>query len=287
MASVSRPGRYVYGLRVLGLDDVGELAGAAAAAPGDITVDVRQSEREPPATVALDGQRAVLRLLNGHHLELDRRAGTARFFGPHISSDQLAHPCLGPVATAFNRWAGREAFHGGAFVMGGRAWGVLGGRTAGKSTLLALLAARDVAVLADDILITDGIDAYAGPRCVDLREPLPPSVAAPPARPLARARSGSRLRVPLDAVAPRVGLGGWLFLRWGPGALRPVGPDELLVRLAARHSWPGLPSDPVTLLEIASRPAWDLTRPRDWAAVPDVLAELARTLTAGAAASAA
>lgn len=286
MASVSRPGRYVYGVRVLGLDDVGELADAAAAAPGDITVDVRQSEREPPATVALDGQRAVLRLLDGHHLELDRRAGTARFFGPHISSDQLAHPYLGPVATAFNRWAGREAFHGGAFVMDGRAWGVLGGRTAGKSTLLALLAARGFAVLADDILITDGLDAYAGPRCIDLREPLP-SVAAPAGRSTAPARLGSRLRVPLDAVAPRVRLGGWLFLRWGPAALDPVGPDELLVRLAARHSWPGLPSDPVTLLEIASRPAWDLTRPRDWAAVPDVLAELARTLTAGAAVGAA
>jgi hypothetical protein len=37
-----------------------------------------------------------------------------------------------------------------------------------------------------------------------------------------------------------------------------------LARLAARRTWPALPSDPQVLLSLAARPAWDLGRPADW-----------------------
>ena len=37
-------------------------------------------------------------------------------------------------------WLGRESFHAGGFVVGGKTWGILGGRGSGKSTTVARLA---------------------------------------------------------------------------------------------------------------------------------------------------
>ena len=269
-------GRYAYGLQVHGLDHVVELSPVAA--PGALRVEVSQSDGVRPVVRPLDADRGVLLLADGRHLAVDRQAGTARFAGPRLAPDQLAHPHLGPVATVVNRWAGREAFHAGAFVAGGCAWAVLGPRTAGKSSLLAGLAERGVPVLSDDIVVTDGSLAYAGPRCVDLRQPLPGSALT-----TTPARAGTRLRVALPALPGAVPLGGWVFLGWGGTALVPVGPDALLARLAAWRAWGSLASDPVTLLRLATLPAWDLTRPRDWAAVPVTLTGLLATVSAAAA----
>lgn len=273
VALLQRPGRRVYGLQVHGLDHVAELA--CASSPDGPQVEVGQVDGVRPAATALDGDRGVLLLADGRHLAVDRAAGTATFSGPHLSPDQLAHPHLGPVATVFNRWAAREAFHAGAVLVGGQAWGVLGPRTAGKSSLLAALAERGASVLSDDIVVTDGEVAYAGPRCLDLRQPLPGSgLATTPAR------SGTRLRVALPPVADRVPLGGWVFLGWGESSLAGVAPDLLLRRLAVWRAWRALPSDPVTLLRLATLSAWDLTRPRAWSAVPATLDRLLDTLSA-------
>ncbi|MEU7752722.1 hypothetical protein [Micromonospora sp. NPDC049171] len=259
------PGRGVYGLRVHGLDEASELPPAEGAALGWPAVRVGQLDTPPPPPVTLDGRRGTRILADGRTLSVDRPRGTATFYGPPLAADVLAHPYLAPVATTVNRWAGRETFHSGAFVLAGRAWALLGPRTAGKSSLLAALAARGVSILTDDILVVDGGDAFAGPRCVDLRRPVPG--VALPTRPV---RAGDLLRVRLPAIAPHVPLGGWLFLRWGdevtltrlPGA-------TLLARLASRRSFGQLPSDPGALLSLAALPAWELTRPRDWAALDD------------------
>ncbi|WP_320064771.1 hypothetical protein [Micromonospora sp. RTGN7] len=257
------PVRFAYGLHLRGLDGVAELPATTAPTAGSQLVTVRQRHTPPPDPVPLGANRVVRLLTDGRTLDLDRRRGTATFYGPPLAPDVLAHPYLAPVAVTLNRWAGRETFHAGAFVHHGQAWVVHGGRTAGKSTLLAALATRDVSVLADDIVVLDGTDVLAGPRCVDLREPLPGGRL--PTRPV---RDATRLRIALPAVAPRLPLGGWLFLRWGDGpALAPVGPTELLARLAARRSLPELPSAPTGLLELAGLPGYDLTRPRDWAAL--------------------
>ena len=185
------------------------------------------------------------------------------FHGPAPSPDLVAHPYLAAAATVVNRWAGRETFHSGAFVRHGRAWAVLGPRTAGKSSLLAALAAEGVPVMADDVLVTDGRYGFAGPRCVDLREMVPGLTTD-----AIRVRRRSRLRVALPPVADRVQLGGWFFLRWGTEpSVVPVAPGDLLARLAASRSWPELPSDPSTLLALAALPAWELNRPRDWSAL--------------------
>lgn len=276
-ATAGPTGRLVYGLRITGLDDVDELAVAAPAGGDLIEVHVRQRDLPPPPVTALGAEDGVQLLADGRHLEVRRTPGTGTFYGPPLARDLLAHPYLGPVATTFNRWAGREAFHAGAFVVGGRAWVVVGERTAGKSSLLAALATRGTSVLSDDIVITDGESVYAGPRCIDLREPVPdsPLVAV-------SARLGTRLRIPLPAVASRTPLGGWVFLGWGEPSLTPVGADELLCRLARRRSWPSLASDPLTLLRIATLAAWDLTRPRDWSAVPATLEHLLATVEGSA-----
>ncbi|MEU3455148.1 hypothetical protein ABZ671_16345 [Micromonospora sp. NPDC006766] len=259
------PVRSAYGLHIRGLDGVAELPAATHPPGRSRTVTVRQRHAPPPEPVPLDADRMVRVLTDGRTLDLHRRRGTATFYGPPLAPDVLAHPYLGPVAVTVNRWAGRETFHAGAFVHTGRAWVVLGVRTAGKSSLLAALAARGVPVLADDIVVLDGGDVLAGPRCVDLREPIPGVDLT--TRPV---RQDTRLRITLPAVPQRLPLGGWIFLGWGERpALTPIGPVELLARLAARRSLPELPSDPAGLLALAGLPGYDLTRPRDWAVLDD------------------
>ncbi|GAB3083328.1 hypothetical protein [Micromonospora schwarzwaldensis] len=255
-------GRFAYGLRVHGLDDVTDLMPAA---PGDDLpeVTIRQQDGPRPATVPLDRWRQVRLLADGRHLTVDRRTGTATFHGPPLTPDLLAHPYLAPPAVVVNRWAGRETFHAGAFVRHGRAYAVLGPRTAGKSSLLAALAARDVPVLADDVAVVHDGAVFAGPRCIDLRQPVPGAALAG-----RTAREGSRTRVPLPPIATHAPLAGWFFLRWGEGpAVTRLAAIDALGRLAAERSWPQLPSDPAVLLALAALPAWELTRPRDWAAL--------------------
>ncbi|MFI9639970.1 hypothetical protein ACIG87_07855 [Micromonospora sp. NPDC051925] len=274
-------GRSVYGLCVHGLDEVEELP-PSEAHPDRPAVRVRQTTAAPPLPVPIDLDGGVRVLADGRTLAVDRRRGTATFHGPLLAPDVLAHPYLAPVATVFNRWAGRETFHSGAFVHAGRAWAVVGPRTAGKSSLLAALAARDVPVLADDILVVDHTEVYAGPRCIDLRHPVPGPVLS-----TRMVRAGDRLRVALPPIADRTPLGGWLFLGWGrTPTMTPVPPSTLLTRLAGCRSWHRLPTDPTVLLGMAALPAWDLTRPRDWAALGPTLVLVERTLTAARAVAA-
>lgn len=266
-ASTQLAGRSVYGLTVHGLDDVDELQPREAHRSVGCATEVRvdQLDAPPPPAHELDGQWVVRQLADGRHLEMHRSPGRARFYGPRLESDVLAHPYLAPVGVTFGRWAGREAFHAGAFVAGGRAWIVVGGRTAGKSTLMAAMAAAHVPVLADDMVITDGSVVFAGPRSIDLRESVPGLPIA-----VSTSRNGSRLRVSLPAVPDRVALGGWIFLRWAPvTSLRPIAPRDLLSRVAARRVLPAMPSDPGVVLDLAAAPAFDYGRPRDWAALPD------------------
>ena len=40
-----------------------------------------------------------------------------------LTSDELVHPYLAPVAAVAARWLGRDSFHGGAFALAGDVWG--------------------------------------------------------------------------------------------------------------------------------------------------------------------
>ncbi|NBE85359.1 hypothetical protein [Micromonospora rubida] len=259
--------RFAYGLRVHGLAGVTELMPAGTDPLPE--VEVHQDTDSPrPVPHPLDHRHGVRLLADGRHLAVDRERRTAVFHGPPLTPDLLAHPYLAPVATTFNRWAGRETFHAGGFVRDGRAWAVTGPRTAGKSSLLAALAARGVPVVADDVLVLDGTDVFAGPRCIDLREPVPGVLL-----PSGPARARTRTRVHLPPIGHRTPLGGWFFLHWGDAVeATPVPATALLARLAARRSWHQLPTDPAVLLALAALPAWDLTRPRDWGSLDQVCA---------------
>ncbi|MGS0683808.1 hypothetical protein ACVBEQ_01425 [Nakamurella sp. GG22] len=258
-----------YGLKVLGVSGLPPVSSLTGADDDLIPVTVCQSTASPPAQIQTSG-RSVRRLLDGRTLCLDRSAGTATYFGAPLTDDQLAHPYLGAAATGFSRWAGREAFHGGAFAANGRAWIVVGGSTAGKSTLMAALAAAGVPVLTDDIAVIDGTTVYAGPRAVDLRHPIPSAALGGGSLALTPSRLGTRVRMELPPTAARWPLGGWFFLHWGDGtSLTPVRMSALLGRLAMVRRLPGLPSSADRLLELAAFPAWDLTRPRDWQALAE------------------
>ena len=260
----------VYGLHVTGLAGAGLLP---AEGLGLLRVDVRhaQQAREP---ACIDTERAVLDLPEDRQLLLQRNHGTATFTGRPLAPDELVHPYLGAAASVFSRWAGREVFHAGAFICGGLAWAVVGGREAGKSSLLAALAARQLPVLADDLVITDGQDGFCGPRTIDLRRPIPGSGV-----PVMPARGASRWRISLPPLRRVVPLGGWIYLRWSAEVAMSVVPASVsLARLARWRAWPALPSDPAALLALAALPAWHLERPADWACLDGTLDLMFQTI---------
>src|SRR5437867_3105985 len=135
----STAARGAYGLRIQGLEhpllldverDWPVIEVTARLGPGSSAEDV------------VGADTATIALTDGGEIALDRRAATARLTLPlEVERDAIVHPYLAPVAAIFGHWLGRESLHGGAFEANGAAWAVLGGRGAGKSSLLARLAA--------------------------------------------------------------------------------------------------------------------------------------------------
>ena len=231
----------------------------------------------------VDADRAVVPMADGERwLVADRGSRTVAFHGPRLEPADLAHPYLSPAAAIMSRWLGREVFHGGAFLdAGGRAIAVLGRRDAGKSTLLASLAARDVPVLADDLVVVERGHVFAGPRSIDLRAEPSPRLTGHGVLPVALARGGARWRLGLPAATQAAPLGGWVFLRQPSDeealdapAVSPVLPPLGLSRIARSRGYPELPSDPKTVLDLAALPAWEVVVPRTWAALEQATAEI-------------
>jgi hypothetical protein len=178
---------------------------------------------------------------------------------------------LTAAGTVFAWWHGREAFHGGAFVVDGGAWALLGDRGAGKSSLLAALAGAGHAVLTDDLLVTaDGV-ALAGPRCVDLRPDMTgPAGVSGRTTPV---RGDERERLVLGTVPAEVPLRGWILLSWRAGAgVSSLDAGERLTRLSAQRNVQGLRHE--QFLDLVRLPAWELTRARDRASL-EVAVEMA------------
>lgn len=73
---------------------------------------------------------------------------------PIVSHELLALPLLGPVLAIFLHTRGRFLLHGSAVVNQGKAFGFVGDKGAGKSTLAAmLLKNQGVQLLTDDLLV--------------------------------------------------------------------------------------------------------------------------------------
>jgi hypothetical protein len=212
----------------------------------------------------MDATVAELKLQNGGAITVDRARGEARFLLPEpVRTAAIVHPLLAPVAAVMAYWSDRESFHAGAFVAGGKAWGVVGDRGAGKSTVMGALARAGVQILADDLLVLDGLRAFAGPRSVDLRREAARQLGGGEALGVVGARERWRLR--LEPVGSDHELGGWIFLAWGREfETRTAGGGDRLVRLTGNRGTHLPLKDTDALLELAALPGWILSRPRDW-----------------------
>jgi hypothetical protein len=209
----------------------------------------------------VDDARARLRAEPDGWVEIDRLRRSATFRFPIPPGDrEMVHPYLAATASVIARWHGRQSFHAGAFVVGGRAWAVLGQRGAGKSSLLARLALRGIPILTDDVLVADGTHGLAGPRCVDLRRESAEQLGV--GEPLGVVGTRERWRLLTGAVEPAVPLGGWIRLAWGGRAIEQLPATAALPAIFASLSLRIEPKDPSALMELLALPALLLSQPQ-------------------------
>ena len=274
-----------YGIRLQGLEGAAELlVPVDGRAPAYLVESFVRSP--PPSPEHVDDDNAELRLRSGGRVLIDRRGASVRFEVPHaLRPDELVHPYLAPAAGVIGRWLGRESVHAGALAVDGRALGLVGTREAGKSSTLAWLALAGTEVLCDDLLVLDGRTTFVGPRSIDLREDAAAQLGAGEAIGVTGARERWRLR--LAPIGNHHDLVGFAFLTWGDEvSVRRLGVPERLERLVPQRGLRLGPARHDAVLELATLPAWEISRPRSWAALPEVgrrLRELASTTpTAGA-----
>jgi len=241
---------------------------------------VRFAWREAPTPEdARDvGEERVLLAVKGQiTLEVLRRSRAVSVALPQMPTpDAIVHPVATTPLALLARWRGDAALHAGAVVHDGGAYGICGGRGAGKSTTLALLARRGLPIAADDLLVVRHGDVLAGPRCVDLRH----DVAArfPDARFLGIVGARERHRLSTPPAPARVPLRGIFLLEWGTGPELKASLLTLEERASLVHELDyaalvGLPH-PEALLDLLALPMWRFTRPRDWAASTEALDHL-------------
>jgi hypothetical protein len=268
-----------YGLRLRGISADDMLVPAAPDWP-TLRVEVAVAD-SPLETESVTDERADLRLRTGGRLEVDRARGLATYIVPRALTDQeVIHPFLAPAAAVMAHWLGRPCFHAGAFVAGGKAWGLLGDREAGKSTTLARLALSGNTVIADDIVVLSGTgDVYAGPRSIDLREETAARLTAGDELGTIGARERWRMKLaPCEMETP---FGGWFFLGWG-SRLETVAlsGSECLVRLMGQRTLRVRPLDPAEVLPLAALPAWEILRAPDWSSLEETTNALLSLATA-------
>jgi hypothetical protein len=250
-----------YGYLIAGVDGGEMLAVGGAEAWPLLTVTTGIEPCDGPRTVELGPDRARIDTL-GARLVLEREPVSLTVLARHrLPEADVVHPCLWPAAAVFARWRGLETLHGGAFVDDrGGAWAVLGDRGAGKSSLLAALALAGHEVVADDLLVLDGDDCFAGPRCVDLR---PDAVAELGLGALPSVRSTERRRLVLAPCQGRFALRGCIYLEWGERvAAEALTPGEHLGLLTAQRRIAGMGANVEQLLGLSGLPAFRLRRPQ-------------------------
>jgi hypothetical protein len=256
-----------YGFRISGAGHTGALAASGAeewpllrvrtAGPSGTTEPL--GVRDEDALIAM--QRGVI--------AIDRRERSAVIETPEpLEPAEVVHPYLWPIGTVFARWMGRETFHAGAVAIDGCAWGILGERGDGKSSLLAWLALEaGLPVLTDDLLVVRGQRAHAGPRCLDLR----PAAARELGVEGSPVRCTRRRRLSLPSIEGELPLRGWVFLEWGPElTLDSPAPAARLSRLSRFRRAPEMGADGVEWLGLIGLPMLVLRRPRRWARMDEV-----------------
>ena len=267
-----------YGLRLEGLDGAAELLSRADPSWPTVTVESRIGPVDDAADM-LSERSASLRLRTGGRVLIDRGKSHATISTPRrLEAFEIVHPYLAPIAGVMSYWLGRESFHGGAVQVGDVAWGVLGDRDSGKSTLLAWLALHGIGVVADDQLVVERDVCFVGPRTIDLRRSAAERLGG--AAELGVVGARERWRVVLGELPAQLPLAGWCCLEWAESVeVTRVSGAKRLELLGLHRGVLVPPRDPALLLELAALPLFVLRRPRRWESLGecgDALLELAR-----------
>lgn len=270
---MSRPAAGAYGFRLLldGAGDEDDLIAVGADAPAVRVTTHRASFAADREEVG--AERVVFGAAGGSGFCVDRDPASIDVFIPaELSRAALVHPILTVPISVLARWTGAVTLHAGAFEAHGGAWAVLGGREAGKSTTLASMAANGCPVLADDLLVVDGLEVRSGPRCVDLRPDVAHRFAG--SRVVGEVGGRERHRLRTRAGSPAAPLRGFVELRWhdDPGVRIERMPTGELLRLLYGQEYIGLlgAADPVKVLDLLAVPAWRVSRRRDWSATGEL-----------------
>jgi hypothetical protein len=228
-----------------------------------VDVELREGDAAPPRA----GE-ARIALATGGFAVMDPFRRSAALVSPRVDQTSLVHPFLAIVGAMFARWDGREALHAGAFVHDGAAWGVIGDKEGGKSSLLARLAVRGTPVVSDDLLVLAGRTALAGPRCVDLRADAAERLGLEGGT--ETVRDSERRRLPLGPVPLEIPLRGLFHLTWGAStSIGVVPPAERIALLASQRIVVRAGGDAVMMLDLAGLPVWRLERPRAWGSLDE------------------
>lgn len=266
--------RGAYGFAVAGISGADELLVKAPAHWPLVHLSLRTSAEGARPAEAVDANAATIHLSAGGWAHIEHTDRRAVFWMPSKPSPEaVVHPHLAAVAVALAHWAGQQSFHAGAFIAQSGAWGVLGNKEAGKSSVLASLALAGVPVLADDVLVLSGLTAFAGPRSVDLRSGAAGQLKAGVSLGLIGERE--RWRVPLAPVEAEVPFRGWVQLRWGSRlCVRRTRGSERLRVLLPHRALRVTPDRPGDLMHLAALPVLELSRPREWSSHEDAIAAL-------------
>jgi len=210
---------------------------------------------------------------------VDRAAATTRLHLPEPPSQQaLIHPHLGVTAVATAAWRGDFTLHAGSFVLDGGVWGLMGDRERGKSSALAWMASHDIPIFADDLLVTDGITAKAGPRCIDLRESAAQRFGIGEYVGVLGTRERWRVRLP--AVEAEVPFRGWVLLDWADDiAVTSLPLEERVSWLSANRGLKLPAGDSVSGMRVVAAPAYRFTRPADWGRIDEAMELLLKQLS--------
>lgn len=244
-----------YGLCLCDLDGAADLLTSAPDRWVDWRIVHKLGEGRPSEFV--EETRARLCSEPDGWIDLDRQARVSTLNFPAPPREQeIVHPYLASTASVTARWQGLQSFHAGAFVAGDKAWGVLGPKGAGKSSLLAFLALKGVSILTDDVLVVDNANGFAGPRCIDLRAE--PAAEFGVGEELGVVGTRARWRLRVGQVEPEVPMGGWILLEWGEPGIESLAIEQRLSAIFESLSLRVEPADPAGLMELLALPMFVL-----------------------------
>jgi hypothetical protein len=255
--------RGAYGFRIEGVGSAERLLATVPADAPRLSLVQELDDRPAPAP-SIDASSAIVGLLPAGWLELDRAVATAKYHVPApIGTEALVHPYLAPAAAIAAVWQGWDPYHAAGVVIDDGVWAISGEREAGKSTLVAALAARGHTVMADDLLVVRDEDVLAGPRTIDLRDDHAGRFGA--TRSLGVTGMRARWRIDLPPPPPAARLRGWIYPGWADAtSIEPL-------PLASRVALPQLQRAatftsprPEHALWLARLPALRFSRKRDW-----------------------